>query len=33
MLTASDPGRPTYERMDYLPTARFTLRAGTRAKG
>lgn len=33
MLIASDLGRPTYERMGYLPMARFTLWAGTRAKG
>ena len=32
MLIASDLGRPTYERMGYLPMARFTLWAGTRAK-
>lgn len=33
MLIASDLGRPTYERMGYLTMARFTLWAGTRAKG
>jgi len=33
MLIASDLGRPTYERMGYLPMARFTLWAGNRAKG
>jgi hypothetical protein len=33
MLIASDLGRPTYERMGYLPMARFTLWAGSRAKG
>lgn len=33
MLIASDLGRPTYERMGYLPMARFTLWAGERAKG
>jgi GNAT superfamily N-acetyltransferase len=33
MLIASDLGRPTYERMGYLPMARFTVWAGTRAKG
>jgi hypothetical protein len=33
MLIASDLGRPTYERMGYLPVARFTLWAGERAKG
>jgi hypothetical protein len=33
MLIASDLGRPTYERMGYLPLARFTVWAGTRAKG
>ena len=32
MLIASDLGRPTYERMGYLPMARFTVWAGTRAK-
>jgi hypothetical protein len=32
MLIASDLGRPTYERMSYVPMARFTLWAGTRAK-
>jgi hypothetical protein len=31
MLIASDLGRPTYERMGYLPMARFTVWAGTRA--
>jgi hypothetical protein len=31
MLIASDLGRPTYERMGYLPMARFTLWAGARA--
>jgi hypothetical protein len=31
MLIASDLGRPTYERMGYLPLARFTVWAGTRA--
>src|SRR5262245_32282191 len=33
MLIASDLGRPTYERMGYLPMARFTVWAGPRAKG
>jgi hypothetical protein len=33
MLIASDLGRPTYERMGYLPMARFTLWAGSRARG
>ena len=33
MLIASDLGRPTYERMGNLTMARFTLWAGTRAKG
>jgi hypothetical protein len=33
MLIASDLGRPTYERMGYLPMARFSLWAGARAKG
>lgn len=33
MLIASDLGRPTYERMGYLPMARFTLWTGSRAKG
>ena len=33
MLIASDLGRPTYERMGYLTMARFTVWAGTRAKG
>ncbi|HYV60543.1 MAG TPA: N-acetyltransferase [Acidimicrobiia bacterium] len=32
MLIASDLGRPTYERMGYLPMTRFTLWAGVRAK-
>lgn len=32
MLIASDLGRPTYERMGYLPMARFTLWAGARAE-
>ena len=32
MLIASDPGRPTYQRMGYLTMARFTLWAGARAK-
>jgi len=32
MLIASDLGRPTYERMGYLPLARFTVWAGARAK-
>jgi hypothetical protein len=25
MLLASDPGRPVYERMGYLPLLRFTV--------
>ncbi len=33
MLIASDLARPTYERMGYLPMARFTLWGGTRGKG
>jgi len=30
---AGPVGRPTYERMGYLPMARFTNLSGARAKG